>query len=86
MLVNVLQAHAQVKAACLLAQAFAQMIRSQDAAGLESWLEQAENQGIPEFRRFAAGIKRDRAAVFAALTSEWSQGQVEGAGSSPEAH
>ncbi|MBO0782798.1 MAG: transposase [Ktedonobacteraceae bacterium] len=35
--------------------------------------------GIPELRTFAAGVKRDQAAILAALTYEWSQGQVEGA-------
>ena len=31
-----------------------------------------------EFRDFAAGLRRDSAAVEAAVTSEWSSGQVEG--------
>ncbi len=74
----VLQAHAQVKSACLLAQAFAHMIRSRNAAALEPWLEEAESFGVPELRRFAAGIRRDQATVLAALAYSWSQGQVEG--------
>jgi transposase len=45
---------------------------------LEPWLEEASRSGIAELRTFAAGIKRDEAAVLAALTYEWSQGQVEG--------
>ncbi len=72
------QAHAQVKVACELAQAFAQMIRSRNAAALEPWLQEASNCEVSELRTFAVGIKRDQAAVQAALTHEWNQGQVEG--------
>jgi len=72
------QAHPQVRVACDLAQAFAQMLRKRNASALESWLEGASASGIPELRTFASGIKRDQAAILAALMYEWSQGQVEG--------
>jgi transposase len=78
MLALVLQAHAQVKSACLLAQAFALMVRTKNAPALEAWLEEAARSGVPELRTFAAGIQRDQAAVLAALTYKWSQGPVEG--------
>jgi len=74
----VLEAHPEVNTACLLAQAFAQMIRTRNAKALEPWLEQAIDSGIPELGSFVAGIRRDQSAVFAALTYPWSQGQVEG--------
>jgi len=77
-LTMVLQAHAQVKVACGLAQAFARMIRAKKASALEAWLEEAAQSGVPELRTFAAGIRRDQAAVLAALTYKWSQGPVEG--------
>jgi transposase len=73
------QAHAQVMSACKLAQAFALMMRSRNARALKSWLQEASRCEVPELPAFAAGIKRDQAAVLAALTYEWSQGQVEGA-------
>jgi transposase len=72
------QTHPQVKVACELAQAFALMVRQRNASALEPWLESATESGIPELRTFATGMKRDHAAVLAALTYEWSQGQVEG--------
>jgi len=72
------QAHPQVRAAGDLAQAFAQMIRKRNASALEPWLEGASASGVPELRTFAAGIKRDKPSILAALTYEWSQGQVEG--------
>lgn len=54
------------------------MIRSRNASAFQPWLEEAARSSIPELRTFAAGIKRDQAAILAALTYEWSQGQVEG--------
>lgn len=54
------------------------MIRKRNASALESWLEAASASGIPELRTFATGMKRDKASILAALTYEWSQGQVEG--------
>jgi transposase len=72
------QAHAQVRFACELARAFAQMIRSRNAPALDPWLAEATTSGVPELRTFAEGIRRDQAAVLAALIYEWSQGQVEG--------
>ncbi len=61
-----------------LAQDFDRLIRDRDAAGLASWLPRAEASGETEFREFAAGLRRDLAAVTAALTEAWSSGQVEG--------
>jgi transposase len=42
------------------------------------WRADVEQSGITELIGFAAGLERDRSAVDAAFTSEWSQGQVEG--------
>ena len=67
-----------MEAACELAQAFTQMIRQRHVFALESWLEAAISSGVPEMQTFAIGIKRDQLAIQAALTQEWSQGQVEG--------
>ena len=74
----VMQAHAQLEVACTLAQSFALMVREKNVSALEPWLQEASGSGIAELRTFAAGIKRDQAAVQAALTYSWSQGQVEG--------
>ena len=46
--------------------------------GLVAWLERADASSVPEVRSFAAGLRRDRAAVHAALSSPWSNGQTEG--------
>jgi len=61
-----------------LALDFDRLIRDRDTAALASWLVRADGCGETEFREFAAGLRRDLAAVTAALTEEWSSGQVEG--------
>ena len=47
-------------------------------ATLQGWLVAAEHSGITELRAFARGVRRDLAAVQAALLLDWSQGQTEG--------
>ncbi len=64
--------------ACRLARAFFALVRDRDAAALDGWLAEAEQSDLPEMSGFALGIRRDRAAVDAGLTLEWSNGQTEG--------
>lgn len=54
---------------------FVHLLQEGNAADLDSWLVAAE---ASELRSFAAGIRRDYAAVLAAITTTWSNGQVEG--------
>jgi len=61
-----------------LAQAFTQMLRARQVEQLDTWLEQASSSEFPELVGFATGIKRDYAAVKAALHSPYSTGPVEG--------
>jgi transposase len=53
-------------------------VRTHDEQALIGWLTAAETSALREFRDFAAGLRRDYAAVEAAVTSAWSSGQVEG--------
>jgi transposase len=46
--------------------------------GERSSTEEAEGCGAPAMRNFAAGLRKDLAAVRAGLTEEWSNGPVEG--------
>jgi transposase len=57
---------------------FHSLIAARACACLDGWLEQCEHSGIAEFVRFAQGLRRDDAAVRAALRYPWSQGPVEG--------
>ncbi len=54
------------------------MVRNRDQLGLLQWLTETEHCELAEFRGFAAGVRRDQAAVEAALQWGWSNGQTEG--------
>jgi len=70
-------AHAEIAAATSLAQRFQDMLRQREGAALEGWLEDASESGIGPFKHFAASLRRDEAAVRAALEQPWSNGQLE---------
>ena len=55
--------------------AFQAMIRKRAVDTFDHWLEQAKSSIVTSF---ANGILKDRAAVVAAITSAWSNGQTEG--------
>jgi transposase len=62
-----------------LAQAFAALVgERQGALALRRWLDEAAGCGIPALVAFAAGLRRDEAAVAAGVTLPWSSGVVEG--------
>ena len=65
-------------AAYPLVQRFGVMIRTRQVDALDRWLIDAEGCGIPELCNFAGGLRRDYAAVRAALELPWSTGPVEG--------
>ena len=53
------------------------MLAERRAQDLDDWLLQSKQSGIAELKSFTQGIRRDYAAVYAAFTSKWSNGQVE---------
>jgi transposase len=57
---------------------FGRLVRERDLAALSGWLRLAEESGVVELRGVAVGMRRDRAAIEAALQLPWSQGQTEG--------
>lgn len=61
-----------------LGQDFVLMVKQRKPKQLDPWLRRAQKSASVELRGFASGIKRDHAAVKAALSFAWSQGQVEG--------
>lgn len=73
-----LQTLPQLNAAIQFTHEFATIMRERQPEHLEAWLWRVANSDVAALRRFAAGIQRDKAAVLAGLTLEWSQGQVEG--------
>ena len=68
----------ELAAALDLADGFADLIRKRSPETLGEWLARGEASSDPDLRRFAEGIRRDEAAVHAAVTEAWSNGPVEG--------
>ena len=77
-LLQIRQASPEIEAAYQLVQTFLQMRRERGGQHLEAWLKTAEASHLPEFETFAAGARRDQAAICAGLTLPWSSGQTEG--------
>jgi transposase len=76
---HILGQGAEVEAVYILGQSLARMLRARRAGQrLSPWLNAASRSGVCELRRFASGLWRDYRAVEAAMTSPWSNGQVEG--------
>ena len=61
-----------------LVQEFRALLRTRNAAGYEQWREKVKKSELKELQSFAQGLLKDDAAVRAAFSSEWSNGQVEG--------
>ncbi len=72
------QSSSEIEVAYTLGQSFITMVKSQDDAAFDLWLEIASQSKIAELQSFAAGLERDYAAVRAALQLPYSNGQVEG--------
>lgn len=67
-----------VQLAADLAGEFGRLLRARDVVALEPWLARAETSDLAEFVTCATGLRQDLAAVVAALTLPWSNGQTEG--------
>lgn len=61
-----------------LLERFRTLVTERHLDQLDPWLDQCARSGISELVGFAQGLRRDYAAVKAALGYEWSQGPVEG--------
>jgi transposase len=75
---RLLAAAPEVATALAQLDAFRAMIRAREPHALPPWLEASADCTVPEIRAFAASLRRDEAAVDAALTHPWSSGPVEG--------
>jgi transposase len=69
----------ELQTAAEMAQEFARMAQDRKAELLDGWIARMHDSQVPhELRVFGDGLKRDYEAVKAALSLEWSNGQVEG--------
>jgi transposase len=57
---------------------FRKLVKERCSAQLDDWLDGAEQSTVAELKSFAHSLKKEYEAVRAALSYEWSQGQVEG--------
>jgi transposase len=57
---------------------FLRLVRERDLQALDEWFGTVATSKVPELMSFAAGLRRDEAAVRAALRLPHSNGQVEG--------
>ncbi len=56
------------------------LVHQRQGARLEAWLEAVRASPFAELRQFARGLCKDKAAVLAGLTLDYSNGQVEAQG------
>lgn len=68
----------EIAAAQDLAGRFARLVRDGQEDDLKGWLREARESDLSEIVTFARGIRQDEAAVRAAISAPWSNGQVEG--------
>jgi transposase len=61
-----------------LAVGFGRLVHAHDVDALAGWMTAATGSTLPELRDFAQGLRRDGAAVHAAIALPWSNGQTEG--------
>ncbi len=69
----------ELKTTAELAREFAGLVRQRRVGEWDDWMTKVQGPGVArELSGFAEGLKKDEAAVKAALSLEWSNGQVEG--------
>jgi transposase len=61
-----------------LSQDFLGMLKERRAHELKDWIRAAKSSHVTELKSFAKSVQQDYAAVYAACSLPWSQGQVEG--------
>ena len=72
------QQHPNLEAVVNLADEFLHLLRQRQPNALDDWLEKAMTSAFKPFQSFAAGLLEDYAAVKASLTTDVSNGPVEG--------
>jgi transposase len=75
---RMIAADKQVEVTAQLAERFVKMVKQKESGKLEQWLKDAVASGVRALISFVRGIRKDYSAVYNALSSIWSNGQVEG--------
>jgi transposase len=74
----VLDASPAIRQGLELVESFREAISSRSEKKLAAWMDEAAKSKLPEFENFVTVLRRDEAAVRAAASSDWSNGQTEG--------
>lgn len=77
-LVEVLVQDTKLKELRQLAHQFIYMVRHRLSCQWSSWLTRMQESAVKELKNYALGLKRDAAAVCAAIEQPWSNGTTEG--------
>lgn len=85
-LLRQVQQHAQLQTVYTLAQRFVCMIKEGLVQELDTWIQDSELINVQQIQNFALGLQKDYDAIYAALATEWSNGQTEGQVQSLEIH
>jgi transposase len=72
------QASEDLSSAYELSQDFLSMLKERKAHQLKDWISTAKSSHITELKSFAKSVQQDYAAISAACSLPWNQGQVEG--------
>jgi transposase len=72
------QASEDLSTAYELSQDFLSMLKERKAQNLKDWIRAAKSSHVTELKSFAKSVQHDYAAISAACSLPWSQGQVEG--------
>jgi len=75
---QICQASEELSTAYELSQDFLGMLKERRAHELKAWISAAKSSHVTEFKSFAKSVQQDYAAIYAACSLPWSQGQVEG--------
>jgi len=75
---NLIELSPEIAEAQSVAKEFNRILKQRDHRAFAGWMARVTKSGIPEMKKFALGLERDRAAVVAALEYEWSNGPTEG--------
>ncbi len=74
---RLMESSSTICAARKLARWFFALVRERRAGELETWIAAVESSGIADLKNFAKGLLRDKDAVVAGMSLEWSNGQTE---------
>ena len=72
------RASEDLSSAYALSQDFLDMLKERRAHELKEWIRAAKSSHVTELKSFAKRVQPDYAAIYAACSLPWSQGQVEG--------